>query len=447
MLIVYEGYEEATIDAPLSDDRTLVKSHSDDVTIKAMEDDSHSGGNCSYDADASDDSIELNLSLHEETDYRKEHSRRQTQNQRAHSHHHHNNHHHQQQQQHQYTTNHLISTVTTSTTIDVTTTDSHSETINATSNSCSNGIGGNSSHSSSSSSSSSISHTTAVTTVTRGPTPFVPISEETVFLDADHIDPVTSSGISTMSSPMSCDSWMNYSSNSSDDLSCISERIHVQQQQDSSEESSIEFDSPLTTAQSTPKSKRNFNKASLLPVPSSGDGGNLMSAAAQTVTTVIATQMKQQLSKMSSSVSDKCASDNITSPVNAATTVETTNTENEDDLEAIGHTKRLRGGKSGKNNGNNNGTAATTTSMVPSASSGSIKRKAVNRTNSISNAICDIRMIDFAHTTFVRKNGDIQWPTPMTTVQHEGPDNGFLRGIESLKRLLTEIIDDHESNK
>lgn len=80
---------------------------------------------------------------------------------------------------------------------------------------------------------------------------------ETVFLDAD---PVTSSGISTMSSPMSCDSWMNYSSNSSDDLSCISDRIHAQQQhQDSSEESSLEFDTSVSTAQSTPKIKRNFN--------------------------------------------------------------------------------------------------------------------------------------------------------------------------------------------
>lgn len=91
--------------------------------------------------------------------------------------------------------------------------------------------------------------------------PFVPINEETVFLDAD---PVTSSGISTMSSPMSCDSWMNYSSNSSDDLSCISDRMHAQQQNkadDSSEESSLEFDTSVATAQSTPKIKRNFNLA------------------------------------------------------------------------------------------------------------------------------------------------------------------------------------------
>lgn len=65
-----------------------------------------------------------------------------------------------------------------------------------------------------------------------------------------------------MSSPMSCDSWMNYSSNSSDDLSCISDQIHAQQQQqqqDSSEESSLEFDTSVATAQSTPKIKRNFN--------------------------------------------------------------------------------------------------------------------------------------------------------------------------------------------
>lgn len=39
--------------------------HTNDEQVKPMEDDSHSG-NCSYDADASNDSIELNLSLDEQ---------------------------------------------------------------------------------------------------------------------------------------------------------------------------------------------------------------------------------------------------------------------------------------------------------------------------------------------------------------------------------------------
>lgn len=49
---------------------------------------------------------------------------------------------------------------------------------------------------------------------------FIPISEETVFLDPEPPMP----SIST-SSPHSGDSWMNYSSNSSDDFSGLSEQI------------------------------------------------------------------------------------------------------------------------------------------------------------------------------------------------------------------------------
>lgn len=403
LLIVYEGYEEAPLEKPLIDNRTLVKSHSDDVTIKAIEEDSRSGGNCSYDADASDDSIELNLSLHEESEYRKtDNALQQSQHQRQR----------QQQQRHQHTmsySNHLTNTSemrvvnsSTTTTIEVTSDPREAS--------------------------------------TRGTTPFIPISEETIFLDADHIDPVTSSGISTMSSPMSCDSWMNYSSNSSDDLSCISDRIHVQQP-DSSEESSLEFDAPLSNAQSTPKTKRMFNKA-LLTV--NNDDGNGDGAACSTPLPSLESSVLHRkampytvaptkLTQLESASDDfNLASAPSSLPLNAKV---------DDDLSSgSGQTKRLRG-KSGKSGGN--GTVA----VAPPSSSGSIKRKAVNRANSISGAICDIRMIDFAHTTFVRKNGDIQLPAPAATVQHEGPDNGFLRGIESLKRLLNEILDDNECNK
>lgn len=214
--------------------------------------------------------------------------------------------------------------------------------------------------------------------------PFVPINEETVFLDTD---PVTSSGISTMSSPMSCDSWMNYSSNSSDDLSAISGRMHAHQQQqpDSSEESSLEFDT--TVAQSTPKAKRNFN---------------LISEYALT------TQ-------------------------DASSSTSTTNEHNS----SASQSKRLRG-KSLPNQA---------TMSTPASTSGSTKRKALlHRNSSVSGVICDIRMIDFAHTTFVRKNDQASdgGYTNSTTVQHQGPDNGFLRGIESLRRLLTDIANDED---
>lgn len=77
LLIVYEGYEEPKQSQQIDDDPMLDEaianvmidpssaSGQDDDPIKPMEDDSRSG-NCSYDADASNDSIELNLSLDEQ---------------------------------------------------------------------------------------------------------------------------------------------------------------------------------------------------------------------------------------------------------------------------------------------------------------------------------------------------------------------------------------------
>jgi hypothetical protein len=49
----------------------------------------------------------------------------------------------------------------------------------------------------------------------------------------------------------------------------------------------------------------------------------------------------------------------------------------------------------------------------------------------------DIRMIDFANVTFSnRASGS----TASNTTVHHGPDCGFLTGLDSLKRLLTEIL-------
>jgi hypothetical protein len=44
----------------------------------------------------------------------------------------------------------------------------------------------------------------------------------------------------------------------------------------------------------------------------------------------------------------------------------------------------------------------------------------------------DVRMIDFAHTTFSSRRGN--------STLHHGPDCGFLTGLDSLKRLLLEIL-------
>lgn len=196
-----------------------------------------------------------------------------------------------------------------------------------------------------------------------------------------------------MSSPMSCDSWINYSSNSSDDLSAISDRLHGHPQQDSSEESSLEFDSSVE--QSTPKAKRNFNLVSDYTVATTSNS------------TFNATAVSPTIIEHNSTASQS---------------------------------KRLRGKSISITNP---GCSTITTTIAPSI--GSFKRKALlHRNGSLSGAICDIRMIDFAHTTFVRKSEEPSTYTNAKTVQHQGPDNGFLRGIESLRRLLTEIANDEE---
>jgi inositol-hexakisphosphate 5-kinase len=53
--------------------------------------------------------------------------------------------------------------------------------------------------------------------------------------------------------------------------------------------------------------------------------------------------------------------------------------------------------------------------------------------------LVDVRIIDFAHTTFTSKNPSDLSPEIVKKVHH-GPDGGFLTGIESLKRILSEII-------
>ncbi|XP_074026593.1 inositol hexakisphosphate kinase isoform X2 [Leptinotarsa decemlineata] len=46
----------------------------------------------------------------------------------------------------------------------------------------------------------------------------------------------------------------------------------------------------------------------------------------------------------------------------------------------------------------------------------------------------DVRIIDFAHTSFARQSD------PKTKNTHQGPDGGFLTGLDSLQRILLEII-------
>lgn len=54
--------------------------------------------------------------------------------------------------------------------------------------------------------------------------------------------------------------------------------------------------------------------------------------------------------------------------------------------------------------------------------------------------LVDVRIIDFAHTTFSSNNQTDMSPNLSSKKVHHGPDGGFLTGIESLKRILSEII-------
>nr|XP_033331793.1 inositol hexakisphosphate kinase 2-like [Megalopta genalis] len=53
-------------------------------------------------------------------------------------------------------------------------------------------------------------------------------------------------------------------------------------------------------------------------------------------------------------------------------------------------------------------------------------------------ALVDVRMIDFAHTTFVHGSATVACNSNSTV--HQGPDCNFLTGLDSLKRLLLEIL-------
>ncbi|XP_049294357.1 uncharacterized protein LOC125769613 [Anopheles funestus] len=57
--------------------------------------------------------------------------------------------------------------------------------------------------------------------------------------------------------------------------------------------------------------------------------------------------------------------------------------------------------------------------------------------------LADVRMIDFAHTTFEIKNGGASLCSSTNIKVHHGPDSGFLRGLDSLKRILSELCEEY----
>ncbi|XP_051155966.1 inositol hexakisphosphate kinase 1 isoform X1 [Leptopilina boulardi] len=58
------------------------------------------------------------------------------------------------------------------------------------------------------------------------------------------------------------------------------------------------------------------------------------------------------------------------------------------------------------------------------------------------NSLVDVRMIDFAHTTFGHTGSATSSNSNLNSTVHQGPDCGFLTGLDSLKRLLLEIANE-----
>jgi hypothetical protein len=99
--------------------------------------------------------------------------------------------------------------------------------------------------------------------------------------------------------------------------------------------------------------------------------------------------------------------------------------------------KKKKSCDSTDNKGKSDAKATTTTF---SHTNGHPSNGSNNKSAIIISPLVDVRIIDFAHTTFTSKE-----PSPFLDEHeikkiHHGPDGGFLTGISSLKRILSEII-------
>lgn len=279
-----------------------------------------------------------------------------------------------------------------------------------------------------------------LTTKQKKKLPFVPFSEETVFLDPT-IEEAPLPSIST-SSPLSGDSWMNYSnSNSSDDFSGISEHIKAVTSgrctgNNSSDEGSTDFNNTISQNSVLMKRLRSRDEYD------DDDRGELMFTPEES-------SSQQKGSVKRSRTHNKYHND------------DTLLADDEDD-DGKHNKEHFRFASSTPNvipvtspvetprthNFSNNKCSSKLSHLSKSLDYTSTQDSAICRDsgstpNSISlkNASVDIRLIDFAHTTFVPRRASITSNITQTTpVLHHGPDGGFLTGLDSLNRLLNEIL-------
>ncbi|KNC21106.1 hypothetical protein FF38_04334, partial [Lucilia cuprina] len=395
------------------------------------------------------------------------------------------------------------------------------------------------------------------------PAPFIPISEETVFLDPEPPMPSIAS-----SSPHSGDSWMNYSSNSSDDFSGLSEQIKAvtsgrQTGNNSSDEASSDYDSSIisqtevmlkryksqqdafetavaaaavakiATPPLTPKTlvhnKLNSSTVTTTASPTSSTTSSLKSVKGavkrlrckddddeddedddhnhhhrlhhqhhhtQSNDKLVDVRETKDFGKKSTSVAKKSTTNAtalssstpvsiISSPTKTPTIPATTAVNMSTQQPQQPTTAQAQIKQNIDNSGIHMDTssinltaAATRTTNTTTTTSVKATATPLNRATTelqqqhqqqqeikeISKSkkflqhasksldidtkiqlcddmhcLVDVRLIDFAHTAFVPRNGSGLFPSPPTTIHH-GPDNGFLTGLDSLNRLLNEIL-------
>ncbi|KRJ99711.1 uncharacterized protein LOC122614865 isoform X2 [Drosophila teissieri] len=293
----------------------------------------------------------------------------------------------------------------------------------------------------------------------KGQGAFIPISEETVFLDPEPALPSV-----TTSSPHSGDSWMNYSSNSSDDFSGLSEQIKAvasgrQTCNNSSDDASSDYESsiigPTEAMFKRYKSQQSFDAATAAESASSPPltaGNSSVSNGGTTVRSLVspasssASSLKsvkgavkrlrcndddQQSASLGESDLREAKKSTITStPVSAVSSPAKTAPQLRS-CESISNQQSLLSGLLLDNNNEQRRNA------LLQQSSKSLDMSAPPTDDN--QCFVDVRLIDFAHTAFVPRNGTML-PTPAAAPVHHGPDGGFLTGLDSLNRLLNEIL-------
>ncbi|XP_017867150.1 PREDICTED: nucleolin 2 isoform X2 [Drosophila arizonae] len=306
---------------------------------------------------------------------------------------------------------------------------------------------------------------------------FIPISEETVFLDPEPTLPSV-----TTSSPHSGDSWMNYSSNSSDDFSGLSEQIKAvasgrQTCNNSSDDGSSDYDSsiigPTEAMFKRYKSQQSFDAAAATagsvdltsPPHTAGNSGatikSVISPASSSASSLKSVKGAVKRLRCKDDDEHYAAHDDsreakkstITStPVSAVSSPSKSHTgsaiqrscENISNSLLAGillDSLERRASAEGDNNNTKSEPKSSTTAVRNSAlmhGSKSLDMSAPPTDDSA--CFVDVRLIDFAHTAFVPRNGSMLPTPPATAPVHHGPDGGFLTGLDSLNRLLNEIL-------